>query len=85
MGDVRGPRAAMLSHQYSLSTLGFSAVLDAWKFSGEGEGRYALGLSAISNAWRSPGVAKKIHHSVASRFCEQVAHDVARKMPGRDI
>ena len=72
-----------LLHQYSLSTLGFYAVLDAWNFRGESEGQYALELSAISSAWRSPGVAKQIYHSVASRFSEQVAHDVARKVPGR--
>ena len=72
-----------LLHQYSLSTLGFYAVLDAWKFSGESEGQHASGLSAISSAWRSPGVAKKIYHSVASRFSEQVANDVARKVLGR--
>ena len=57
-----------LLHQYSLSTLGFHAVLDALKFSGESEGQYALGLSAISSAWRPLDVAKKIYHSVASRF-----------------
>ena len=39
-----------LLHQYSLSALGFCAVLDEWKFSGESEGQYALGLSAISSA-----------------------------------
>ena len=35
--------------------------------------------------WRSLGVAKKIYHSVASRFSEQVANDVARKVLGRVI
>ena len=34
-----------LLHKCSLSTLGFCAVLDAWKFSGEREGQYALGQS----------------------------------------
>ena len=52
---------------------GFYAVPDAWKLSDESEGRYALGLFAISSAWRSLGVAKKIYHSVASRFKEPVA------------
>ena len=49
------------------------------------EAQYALGLSAISSAWRLLGVAKKIYHSVASRFSEQVACNVARKVPGRVI
>ena len=46
-------------------------------------GNTLWGLSAISSAWRSPVVAKKIYHSVASRFSEQVANDVARKVLGR--
>ena len=74
-----------LLHQFSLSTLGFCAVLGAWKFSGESEGQDALGLSAIASAWRSPGLAKKIYHTVASRFSEQVANDVARKVLGSVI
>ena len=39
-----------LLHQYSMSTPGFFAVLDAWKFSGESEGQCALELCAISSA-----------------------------------
>ena len=82
MGDVRSPRAATIVAPMLAE---YCAVLDAWKFSGESEGQYALALSAISSAWRSPGVAKKIYHSVASRFSEQVANDVARKVPCRVI
>ena len=49
------------------------------------EAQYAPELSAISSASRSLGVAKKIFHSVASRFSEQVACDVARKVLGRVV
>ena len=57
-----------LLHHHSPSTLGFYAVLDAWKFSGESEGQYALGLSAISSAWRSPRDAKMIYSQRCQSF-----------------
>ena len=76
MGDVRSPRAAMLVApklaEYARVLCSSRCEEIQWRE----RGATRFGLSALD-------VAKKIYHSVASRFNEQVANDVARKVPSR--